>query len=142
MATTEQDEALMKGNEPVERTAPATPRALPESLPVRPARAAADDEPLVLPPGAHADHLKEDEPIKGHGLKGWLRTFQIARVLGMLALYLYLDGYDVRANFYRRMTERRREEARARGPVALFQEWSRAVDRRAYDRVVRIVRRL
>lgn len=111
------------------------------SLAVRQRRAAVDDEPLVLPPGTRSDHLKEDETIKGHGLRGWLRTFQIARVLGMLALYLYLDGYDVRANFYRRMNERRREEARARGRIALFQQWSRDVDRRAYDRVVRIVRR-
>ena len=99
-----------------------------------------EDEQLVLLTGTHADHLKDDETIKGHGLRGWLRSFQIARVLGLLALYLYLDGYDVRANFYRRMSERRREEARQRGSVALFQHWSREVDRRAFDKMVRVVR--
>jgi predicted unusual protein kinase regulating ubiquinone biosynthesis (AarF/ABC1/UbiB family) len=158
MATTEQDEALTqsssgsraasgdgskaraedKSNAVSRLTAQAT-----SAQSLARTTAAADvvkDEPLVLLPGAHADQLKEDETIKGHGLRGWLRTFQIARVLGMLAFYLYLDGYDVRANFYRRMNERRRAEARSRGRVALFQHWSRDIDRRAFDRLVRIVR--
>jgi predicted unusual protein kinase regulating ubiquinone biosynthesis (AarF/ABC1/UbiB family) len=62
--------------------------------------------------------------------------------LGLLTLYLYLDGYDARANFYRRMNLRRREEARARASIALFQEWSREVDRRAFDKLVRALRRI
>ncbi|HEX8176316.1 MAG TPA: AarF/ABC1/UbiB kinase family protein [Pyrinomonadaceae bacterium] len=136
MATTERDEALIKGDGLAGDAAPASS----PSLPVRYRGAAVDDEPLVLPSGAHADHLKDDETVPGHGLRGWLRMFQIARVLGMLSLYLYLDGYDVRANFYRRMYERRREEARARGRIARFQHWSREVDRRAYDRLVRLTR--
>ncbi|HKS29993.1 MAG TPA: AarF/ABC1/UbiB kinase family protein [Pyrinomonadaceae bacterium] len=135
MAITERDEALIKRGELAKTAAPAAVA----SLPVRAERAELD-EPLVLPPGRHSDRLKEDETVSGHGLRGWLRTFQIARVLGMLSLYLYLDGYDVRANFYRRMYERRGEEARARGTVARFQHWSREVDRKAYDKLVRLVR--
>ncbi|HEY0319513.1 MAG TPA: AarF/ABC1/UbiB kinase family protein [Pyrinomonadaceae bacterium] len=153
MATTEQDEVLTLSSRPagnadgenssqngVEQDAGA-PRITQALVPVRRNVASIDDDPLVLTSGTHtADHLEEDETIKGQGLRGWLRTLQIARVLGMLSLYLYLDGYDVRSNFYRRMNVRRRVEARARGRIALFQEWSRDVDRRAFDRLVRITR--
>jgi predicted unusual protein kinase regulating ubiquinone biosynthesis (AarF/ABC1/UbiB family) len=69
-----------------------------------------------------------------------VRALNVGRVLGLLSLYLYLDGYDVRAGFNRRMAARRREEARARGSRALFQEWSRDVDRRALDRLIRGLR--
>jgi predicted unusual protein kinase regulating ubiquinone biosynthesis (AarF/ABC1/UbiB family) len=73
-------------------------------------------------------------------VRGWMRALNVGRVLGLLSLYLYLDSYDIRASFNRRMAERRREEARARGRVALFQEWSRDVDRRALDRLTRLLR--
>jgi predicted unusual protein kinase regulating ubiquinone biosynthesis (AarF/ABC1/UbiB family) len=153
MATTEQDEPLTLSSRRAENAdgdnssqtgaelhihTPRTEQAL---VPARRHEAAADNDPLVLTSGTRtADHLKADETVKGHGLRGWLRTFAIARVLGMLSLYLYLDGYDARSNFYRRMNERRREEARGRGRIALFQEWSRDIDRRAVDKLVRIVR--
>jgi predicted unusual protein kinase regulating ubiquinone biosynthesis (AarF/ABC1/UbiB family) len=94
----------------------------------------------MLPGGAHADDLQEEETVKGHGLRGWLRALNIGRVLGLLSLYLFLDSYGIRANFNRRMAERRREEARARGTLALFQEWSRDLDRRALDRLIRLLR--
>jgi predicted unusual protein kinase regulating ubiquinone biosynthesis (AarF/ABC1/UbiB family) len=90
--------------------------------------------------GAATENIKEDEAIKGHGLRGWLRVLNVGRVLGLLAFYLYLDSYDIRANFSTRMAARQREEARARGPVALFQEWSRELDRRVLDRLIRVVR--
>jgi len=32
---------------------------------------------------------------KYHGIRGYLRLFQISRVITMLSLYLYLDQYDV-----------------------------------------------
>src|SRR3954451_7121809 len=44
------------------------------------------------------------------GLRGWLRALNVGRVLGLLSLYLFLDSYDVRADFNRRMSSRRREE--------------------------------
>jgi predicted unusual protein kinase regulating ubiquinone biosynthesis (AarF/ABC1/UbiB family) len=98
--------------------------------------------PLMLPGGdhAHAGSYPEEEAIRGHGVRGWMRALNVGRVLGLLSLYLYLDSYDIRAGFNRRMAERRREEARARGRVALFQEWSRDVDRRALDRLTRLLR--
>ncbi|HEX8708250.1 MAG TPA: AarF/ABC1/UbiB kinase family protein [Pyrinomonadaceae bacterium] len=102
------------------------------------------DEPLVLMPGgAHDTQLLEDQAmIKEHGLRGWLRALKIGLVLGRLTLYLYLDSYDIRYKFIRRMSERKREEAQARGRLASFQEWSRNLDRRMLDRFVRLLRLL
>jgi predicted unusual protein kinase regulating ubiquinone biosynthesis (AarF/ABC1/UbiB family) len=154
MATTEQDESLSSRNARAAQgddsngqagTSGRAQQSAPLSLAPAagaPASAIVKDDPLVLTSGTHANEFHEGETIKGHGLRGWLRTFAIARVLGMLALYLYLDGYDLRRNFYRRMSERRREEARSRGRTALFQEWSRDIDRRAFDKLVRLVRLL
>lgn len=90
--------------------------------------------------GAAVENIKEDEAIKGHGWRGWLRVMSVGRVLGLLSFYLYLDSYDIRASFNERMAARRREEARGRGSVARFQEWSRDVDRRAIDRLIRVMR--
>jgi predicted unusual protein kinase regulating ubiquinone biosynthesis (AarF/ABC1/UbiB family) len=84
--------------------------------------------------------VSEDESISARGLRGWLRAAQIARVLGMLSLYLFLDSYDIRAGFNRRISVRLREEARGRGRIAAFQEWSRDLDRRAFDKLVRALR--
>ena len=48
--------------------------------------------------------------LKGRGLGGWLRAGRIGRVLGLLTLYLFLDTYDVRAAFNRRMAARVTDE--------------------------------
>ena len=46
------------------------------------------------------------EILKGRGLRGWLRLARVARVLGLFTLYLFLDTYDIRSDFNRRMVER------------------------------------
>ncbi|HEX8653317.1 MAG TPA: AarF/ABC1/UbiB kinase family protein, partial [Pyrinomonadaceae bacterium] len=119
--------------------------SLPALMPPPPARESAtvhdDGQPAGrLPGGTPSATYQEKETIRGHGVRGWVRTLKIGHVLGLLSLYLYLDSYDIRASFNRRMAERRREEARARGRLALFQEWSRDVDRRALDRAIRVLR--
>ncbi len=58
----------------------------------------------------------------------------------MLGFYLFLENYEPRAKFIRRMAARLGEEARARGRIARFQEWSRDLDRRALDRLIRLTR--
>jgi predicted unusual protein kinase regulating ubiquinone biosynthesis (AarF/ABC1/UbiB family) len=131
MAATENNEALALrsgGNGRV--AAPA----------VVPARHAGVGQGQLKLKGTATETIKEDENLKGHGLRGWLRVLKIGRVLGLLSLYLYLDSYDLRANFNARMAARRREEARERGRAARFQEWSRDVDRRVLERLIRVVR--
>ncbi|HXD33895.1 MAG TPA: AarF/ABC1/UbiB kinase family protein [Pyrinomonadaceae bacterium] len=81
-----------------------------------------------------------DATLKGRGLRGWLRAANIGRVLGSLSLYLFLDTYDVRASFNIRTEERLRKEASSRGRRAQFQEWSRRLDSRAIDKVIRALR--
>jgi len=98
------------------------------------------EEPLIIIPGTHAHILKDNEAINAHGLRGWLRAIKVARVLGTLTLYLFLDSYDIRATFNERFSKRKREEAKKRGRRAQFQEWARNVDRRILDRFIRALR--
>ncbi len=51
--------------------------------------------------------------LKGRGVRGWLRAARVARVLGLFALYIFLDTYDVRASFNRRRVERLEDEAKS-----------------------------
>ena len=98
------------------------------------------EEPLIIIPGTHAHILKDNEAISAHGLRGWLRAAQVARVLGLLSLYLFLDSYDIRSTFNERFSKRKREEAKEHGRRAQFQEWTRNVDRRILDRLIRVLR--
>src|SRR5258708_17587666 len=68
--------------------------------------------------------------LKGRGLRGWLRAFRVAGVLNLLSLYLFLDTYDVRANFNQRPAARLREAARDQGRPANFKAWWRALNGR------------
>jgi len=108
--------------------------------PARNGATVGEAQPLVLLPGLHDESAQEAIDVSARGWRGWLRTLKIARVLGTLSLYLFLDSYDIRANFNRRITERNLEEARARGRIALFQQWTREIDRRAIDKLIRAVR--
>jgi predicted unusual protein kinase regulating ubiquinone biosynthesis (AarF/ABC1/UbiB family) len=83
-----------------------------------------------------------DRILKGRGLKGWLRAAKVSKVLGLLSLYLFLDGYDVRAVFNRRVAENALESARAKGRRALLREWSFGVARNLLDKVIRVLRYL
>jgi len=62
----------------------------------------------------------EEVPNGGIGLQGWFRALNVGRVLGLFSLYLFLDGYDARANFNRRVASRLREEARAKAALRSF----------------------
>jgi hypothetical protein len=58
-----------------------------------PAKAAGEAEARLaqLPGGV------EQVSVQAWGWRGWMRAARIARVLGTLSLYLYMDGYDIRA---------------------------------------------
>src|SRR5215207_8269729 len=53
-----------------------------------------------------------NELLAGRGFRGWLRAARVARVLGLFSLYLFLDTYDIRADFNNRAVARKQELAR------------------------------
>jgi len=83
-----------------------------------------------------------DELLAGRGLHGWLRAARVARVLGLFSLYLFLDTYDVRADFNRRAVARRRELAGEHGRTAQLKVWFIAQLYVAFDRFIRVLRYL
>src|SRR5262245_9662378 len=82
------------------------------------------------------------QTLSGSGLHGWLRAAKVARVLGLFSLYLFLDTYDVRANFNRRLVEKLREAARAAGRGARFRMWVRSLAHDILDKLIRTLRLL
>jgi predicted unusual protein kinase regulating ubiquinone biosynthesis (AarF/ABC1/UbiB family) len=78
--------------------------------------------------------------LAGRGLRGWFRAANVARVLGLLSLYLFLDTYDIRADFNRRTIKRLREQAREGELLQRFNAWSRSSVYEAFDRFIRILR--
>ncbi|HEU4875406.1 MAG TPA: AarF/ABC1/UbiB kinase family protein [Pyrinomonadaceae bacterium] len=83
---------------------------------------------------------KVNELLSGRGLRGWLRAARVARVLGLFSLYLFLDTYDVRADFNRRAVTRLRDLARKKGRSAQFKAWFNAQLYAALDRFIRVLR--
>ena len=81
-----------------------------------------------------------NELLAGRGFRGWLRAARVARVLGLFSLYLFLDTYDVRADFNKRAVTRIRELARQRGRRARFNAWLKAGTYTALDRFIRVLR--
>lgn len=78
--------------------------------------------------------------LKGRGLRGWLRLAQVTRVLGLFTLYIFLDTYDIRADFNRRMAERLSDTPEANGLVRRLKARYRAFLRVAFDKSVRALR--
>lgn len=95
----------------------------------------------ALPP-AHVETRTAAEDESGaRGWRGALRLAQVARVLGTMSLYLFLNDYDIRAAFNQRIAERKLEEARTQGRTAYFKARARDLFlRRALDRLARLVR--
>src|SRR4026209_1477490 len=81
-----------------------------------------------------------DELLARRGVRGWLRAAHVARVLGLFSLYLFLDTYDVRADFNRRAVTRMRELARERGGLGQFKAWMSAQLYAAFDLFIRGLR--
>ena len=81
-----------------------------------------------------------DELLAGRGLRGWLRAARVARVLGLFSLYLFLDTYDVRADFNKRAVGRLRDKARELGRAARLKAWSWAQLYVLFDYFIRALR--
>jgi predicted unusual protein kinase regulating ubiquinone biosynthesis (AarF/ABC1/UbiB family) len=78
--------------------------------------------------------------LAGRGLRGWLRAARVARVLGLFTLYIFLDTYDIRAEFDRRMAARLREETLLQGRAARLKMRCRNFLRFTFDKLIRLVR--
>ena len=98
----------------------------------QPARHTRDVQPLT--------EEMVDELLAGRGFRGWLRAAKVARVLGLFSLYLFLDTYDVRADFNKRAVTRLRDLARERGRAAQLKAWIWAQLYAAFDLFIRILR--
>jgi predicted unusual protein kinase regulating ubiquinone biosynthesis (AarF/ABC1/UbiB family) len=83
-----------------------------------------------------------DEILAGRDVRGWLRAARVARVLGLFSLYLFLDTYDIRADFNKRGVARKRELAREQGRKARLKAWTSAQLYVAFDRFMRALRYL
>jgi predicted unusual protein kinase regulating ubiquinone biosynthesis (AarF/ABC1/UbiB family) len=94
-------------------------------------------------PAAQVPPLSEElvnEILAGRDLRGWLRAARVARVLGLFSLYLFLDTYDIRADFNNRAVTRQREFARGQGRKARLKAWASAQLYIAFDRFIRALR--
>jgi predicted unusual protein kinase regulating ubiquinone biosynthesis (AarF/ABC1/UbiB family) len=83
-----------------------------------------------------------DQTLAGRGLRGWLRLARVAFVLALFSFYLFLDTYDVRADFNRRAIERLRNLARERGRGTRIKAWIRAQISADIDLLIRVIRYL
>src|ERR1051325_10816255 len=81
-----------------------------------------------------------DQLLDGRGLRGWLRAARVSIVLGLLSLYLFLDSYDIRADFNRRTIQRLREQARQTNRRERLNLWMRSWVYEGLDRLIRILR--
>jgi predicted unusual protein kinase regulating ubiquinone biosynthesis (AarF/ABC1/UbiB family) len=77
--------------------------------------------------------------LKGRGLRGWLRAGRVAGVLGLLTLYLFLDTYDVRADFNRRMAARASDEPPKGWAERLVRQYHNFVSY-CLDKLIRLTR--
>ena len=80
------------------------------------------------------------EILRGRGLRGWFRLARVARVLGLFTLYLFLDTYDIRADFNRRMVERLHEEAKPNNLTARIKAHARYFVHFSGDKLIRLLR--
>jgi predicted unusual protein kinase regulating ubiquinone biosynthesis (AarF/ABC1/UbiB family) len=81
-----------------------------------------------------------DQLLDGRGLRGWLRAARVSIVLGLLSLYLFLDSYDIRADFNRRTIQRLREQARQTNRSERVNLWMRSWLYEGLDRFIRVLR--
>jgi predicted unusual protein kinase regulating ubiquinone biosynthesis (AarF/ABC1/UbiB family) len=81
-----------------------------------------------------------DAILKGRGLRGWLRAGRVAGVLGLFTLYLFLDTYDIRATFNRRLATRLREESSTKNRLAQLRAHFRNSLHYSLDKLIRLVR--
>src|SRR6266550_1228954 len=78
------------------------------------------------------------EILRGRGLHGWWRAGRVVGVLGLFTLYLFLDTYDIRANFNQRRASQLEETSL--GLVARLKRVFRNFVSFSLDKLIRLVR--
>ena len=78
---------------------------------------------------------------KYHGIRGYLRLFQISRVIAMLSLYLYLDQYDIHHKHNQKRSAARLETALGLTRAAVYGEKLYSIRQWFFDLVLRALRR-
>jgi predicted unusual protein kinase regulating ubiquinone biosynthesis (AarF/ABC1/UbiB family) len=81
-----------------------------------------------------------DSILAGRGLRGWLRVARVAKVLGLFSLYLFLDTYDIRSDFNRRMESRKRDAISPAQWLARLEARTRAFALAGLDKTIRLLR--
>lgn len=76
------------------------------------------------------------------GLRGFSRLLKVARVIGSLALYIYLDQYDMHRLRHRQMAEARLQTARRLTRWAVIGERFRAIPNSLFHVTMLLLRRL
>jgi predicted unusual protein kinase regulating ubiquinone biosynthesis (AarF/ABC1/UbiB family) len=86
--------------------------------------------------------LAQEETVEKsyHGWRGWMRLARVSHVIGMLALYLYLDQYELHYKQHRKYAERRMEQARRLSSLAVLGEYIHEIGRKWFDDSVRLTR--
>ena len=93
----------------------------------------------AVPPVTTQHSALGTQPLK-YGWRAWWRLLQVSRVLGFLALYLYLDGYEVRAAYTRKSLAKRKEAADSAHPREQLRIWWQTFLWSWQDRLTRLVR--
>jgi predicted unusual protein kinase regulating ubiquinone biosynthesis (AarF/ABC1/UbiB family) len=101
------------------------------------AQANGDGHLLVAHDAPMAQAVSEPERS---GWRGWWRTLQVVRVMWLLSFYLFLENYEARSKFNRRMAARGREAAKTLAARARFRAWRHDATVRVLDRLIRAVR--
>jgi hypothetical protein len=78
---------------------------------------------VLSAPAALGDRAKPKRKSESLGISGYLRLLKISRVIAMLALYLYLDQYDIHRKHHERRRLARLQRARELTRAAVFGEW-------------------
>jgi predicted unusual protein kinase regulating ubiquinone biosynthesis (AarF/ABC1/UbiB family) len=86
--------------------------------------------------------LAQEETVEKsyHGWRGWMRLAKVSQVIGMLALYLYLDQYELHYKQHRKYAERRMEQARRLSFLAVLGEYVHEIGRKWFDDSIRLLR--
>ncbi len=87
--------------------------------------------------------IEQEESVEKNyrGIGGYLRLFQVSKVIGMLSLYLYLDQYDIHHKQHQKQAEARLDVARKLTWLAVLGERFHTVNLQFFHQFILLIRR-